>query len=138
MVSVYEIVELARKTGKIEKGTNEVTKAIERGTAKLVIIAEDVQPKEITQHLPLLCNEKGIAYTTADSKKKLGVAVGINIATSSAVIIEPGDAASQIASLEKTKKATKITKTAEKAPAKETAKEKKEVKEAKETTKEKK
>src|SRR3989344_3317299 len=30
----YSIVEKARKTGKVEKGTNEVTKAIELGTAK--------------------------------------------------------------------------------------------------------
>ncbi|UZE94013.1 MAG: 50S ribosomal protein L7ae [Candidatus Pacearchaeota archaeon] len=103
MVSAYEVVELARKTGKIEKGTNEVTKAIERGTAKLVVIAEDVEPKEVIQHLPLLCDEKGIAYTTADSKKKLGVAAGINVGCASIAVIEAGDAASQISFLGKTK-----------------------------------
>ena len=103
MVSAYEIVELARKTGKIEKGTNEVTKAIERGTAKLVVIAEDVQPKEITQHLPLLCDEKGIQYVIVDSKKKLGISVGINVATASVAIVEPGDAESQLSILGKTK-----------------------------------
>ena len=54
----YRIVEVARKTGKIDKGTNEVTKAIERGTAKLVVAAEDVNPKEIIQHLSVLCEEK--------------------------------------------------------------------------------
>ena len=43
MASVYEIVEKANKTGKIEKGTNEVTKAVERGTAKMVVIAADVE-----------------------------------------------------------------------------------------------
>lgn len=104
MVSAYEIVETAKKTGKIEKGTNEVTKAIERGVAKLVVIAEDVQPKEITQHLPLLCNEKGIPFTTVDSKKNLGVAAGINVSTASIAVIDAGDATSQIASLEKTEK----------------------------------
>ena len=30
-----------------EKGTNEATKAIERGEAKIVVIAEDVEPEEI-------------------------------------------------------------------------------------------
>ena len=103
MVSAYEIVELARKTGKIEKGTNEVTKAIERGTAKLVVIAEDVQPKEITQHLPLLCDEKGISYVIVDSKKKLGISVGINVATASVAIVEPGEAESQLSILGKAK-----------------------------------
>ncbi len=91
MDSVYEIVEKARKTGKIEKGTNEVTKAVERGTAKLVVIADDVQPKEILQHLPLLCKEKGITLMNADSKQKLGVAAGINVATASIAVIESGD-----------------------------------------------
>ena len=36
-MDAYQIVEKARRTGKIEKGTNEVTKAIERGTAKFGI-----------------------------------------------------------------------------------------------------
>lgn len=93
MVSAYEIVELAKKTGKIDKGTNEVTKAIERGVAKFVVIAGDVEPKEIVQHLPLLCNEKGIPFETVDSKKKLGTAAGINVATAAVAIIEAGDAA---------------------------------------------
>ena len=59
-MDIYQIIEKARKTGKIEKGTNEVTKAVERGTAKLVVYAGDVQPKEIIQHLPVLCKEKNI------------------------------------------------------------------------------
>ena len=56
----YSIIEKARKSGKVEKGTNEVTKAVERGTAKLVVFATDVEPKEIVQHLPIICKEKGI------------------------------------------------------------------------------
>jgi large subunit ribosomal protein L7Ae len=101
MVSAYEIVEVARKTGKIEKGTNETTKAIERGTAKLVVVAEDVQPKEIIQHIPLLCKEKGISCVTVDNKQKLGVAAGINVSCASIAIIEAGDAAKDISSLAK-------------------------------------
>jgi large subunit ribosomal protein L7Ae len=93
MVSVYEIVEIAKKTGKIEKGVNEVTKAAERGTAKIIVIAEDVQPKEIVQHLPTLCQEHSIPCEVADSKKKLGVAAGINVATAAVAIIEAGDSA---------------------------------------------
>ena len=100
----YEIVEIAKKTGKIEKWTNEVTKAIERGTAKLVVIAEDVEPKEIIQHLPVLCEEKGISFVKVDSKKKLGVAAGINVSTSSVAVIDAGEASSSISSGEKPKK----------------------------------
>jgi large subunit ribosomal protein L7Ae len=88
MVSDYELVEQARKNGKIEKGINEVTKAIERGTAKTVVYAEDTNPKEIIQHIPALCKEKGISCKTVDSKKKLGVSAGINVGCSAIAIIE--------------------------------------------------
>ncbi len=96
MVSVYEIIEKARKTGKIEKGTNEVTKAIERGTAKLVAYGVDVEPKEIVQHLPILCKEKGILCVEADKKEKLGISVGIGVPTASVCIIDAGDAAADL------------------------------------------
>lgn len=98
-MDAYQIIEKARKTGKIEKGTNEVTKAIERGTAKLVVYAADVEPKEIVQHLPLLCKEKGIKCQEVDSRQKLGIAVGISVPASSVAIIEAGDADKDIASL---------------------------------------
>lgn len=99
MADLYNIVEKARKTGKIEKGTNEVTKAIERGTAKLVVYAKDVEPKEIVQHIPILCKEKKIVCKEVDSKQKLGIAVGILVAASSVAIIEPGDAKADVSSL---------------------------------------
>ncbi len=103
MADFYEIVEKARKTGKIDKGCNEVTKAIERGVAKLVVIAQNVEPKEITQHLPVLCKEKGIPCVEADSKEKLGAAAGINASTSAVAVLTPGDAEKEIASLSKKK-----------------------------------
>jgi len=92
MVSVYDVVEKAAKTGKVDKGINEVTKAIERGVAKLVVYASDVNPKELTQHLPILAKEKGIKCIEADSKQKLGLAVGIGVATGAVAVIQPGDA----------------------------------------------
>ena len=103
----YKIVETARKTGKIDKGTNEVTKAIERGTAKLVVAADDVQPKEIIQHIPVLCEEKGIPFASVDSRKKLGLAAGISVATASVAVVEEGDAKNEIAELHKEKSKAK-------------------------------
>ena len=96
MASIYEIIEKASKTGKIEKGTNEVTKAVERGTAKMVVVAADVEPKEIVQHLPILCKEKNIICEEADSKEKLGIAVGLGVGCASVAIIEAGDAEKDI------------------------------------------
>ena len=91
-MDVYGIVEKAKKTGKIEKGINEVTKAIERGTAKFVVIAKDVEPKEITQHIPILCKEKKIPFEVVDSKEKLGIAVEIKVSCSSVAVIDAGEA----------------------------------------------
>ena len=99
MADIYQIIEKARTTGKVEKGTNEVTKAIERGVAKLAVYAGDVEPKEIVQHIPILCKEKGIKCVEADSKQKLGLAVGINVPASSVAVIEAGDAENDIAGL---------------------------------------
>jgi len=99
MVDAYHIIEKAKKTGKIEKGTNEVTKAIERGTAKLVVYAADVEPKEIVLHLPILCKEKKVPCIEVDSKQKLGVSVGIPVSASSVVVIESGEAEAEISSL---------------------------------------
>ncbi len=97
-MDAYKIIESAKRTGKIEKGTNEVTKAIERGVAKFGAYAGDVEPKEIVQHLPVLCKEKGIPCAQVDSKQKLGIAVGISVATSSVAVIDAGDAQKEIAS----------------------------------------
>ena len=96
-MDAYQVIEQAKNTGKIEKGTNEVTKAIERGTAKLVVYAADVEPKEIVQHLPILCKEKKIPCQEVDNKQKLGIAVGISVPASSVAVIEAGEA--NIASL---------------------------------------
>jgi len=96
MVSVYELIEKAKKTGKVEKGTNEVTKAVERGTALLVAYGKDVDPKEIVQHIPILCKEKDVPCVEADKKEKLGVSVGLNVGCASVVVIDAGDAASDL------------------------------------------
>lgn len=85
-----EVLETAKNTGKIKKGVNEVTKAVERKIAKLVVIAGDVNPPEIVMHLPMLCDEKGIPYLFADKKEDIGKAIGLKVACSAACVIEEG------------------------------------------------
>ncbi len=87
-----EIIELARKTGKIRKGSNEATKALERGTAKLVVTAKDVQPPEVIMHLPLLAKEKGIPHREVSKKDDLGAAAGLQVGTAAVAILEAGEA----------------------------------------------
>ena len=90
--AAYEALQIAAKTGVVRKGTNEATKAIERAQAKLVIIAEDVDPPEVVAHLPLLCEERKIPYVFVPSKERLGNAVGIDVPAASACIIREGEA----------------------------------------------
>ena len=89
---IYEAVRVAHQSGKVKKGTNEVTKAIERGISKLVIIAEDVEPAEVVAHLPILCEEHGIPYGFVPSRQELGKSLGIDVTSAAAAILDSGDA----------------------------------------------
>ena len=88
----YEAIELAKTSGKVKKGTNETTKAIEKGIAKLVVVAKDTAPAEIIMHLGPLCKEKKVPMVTVPSKTELGTAAGMPISTSSVAIIQEGEA----------------------------------------------
>lgn len=96
---VYEAVTVAKTTGKIVRGVNETTKAIERGICKFVIMAEDVQPQEILMHIPVICDEKKVPYGYVPSKLDLGKASGIEVPTSSIAIVEDGDAKKPISEI---------------------------------------
>lgn len=89
---LIEFVENAKETGKIKIGINEVTKTIERGKAKAVVYAEDVDPKEIVMHLPAICKEKEIPAFSMSSKEKLGKASGISVPASAIAITQLGEA----------------------------------------------
>ncbi|WP_224268741.1 50S ribosomal protein L7Ae [Haloprofundus salinisoli] len=87
-----EALEVARDTGTVKKGTNETTKAIERGNADLVYVAEDVSPEEIVMHLPDLAEEKGIAYIFVETQDDIGHAAGLEVGSAAAAIVDAGEA----------------------------------------------
>ena len=92
----FEAVEKARDTGKLKRGVNEITKAIERGVAKLVVMAQDVEPEEVLMHIPVLCDEKKVPYSYVPSKAELGKASGIEVPTSTVAIVKEGDSKKRI------------------------------------------
>jgi large subunit ribosomal protein L7Ae len=96
---VLELIEIARETGKIKKGINEATKAIERSVAKAVVVADDVDPPEIVMHLGPLCDEKKIKLFKVPSKSELGRAAGLDVSSGAIAIIELGDAKKKLDSL---------------------------------------
>jgi large subunit ribosomal protein L7Ae len=86
--ATYEALSASSKAGAVRKGTNEATKAVERSVAKLVVIAEDVDPPEVIAHLPLLCDERKIPYVFVPTKEALGKAIGIDVPCAAACIIK--------------------------------------------------
>jgi len=91
-----EALEVARDTGSVKKGTNETTKAVERGNADMVFVAEDVQPEEIVMHLPELSDEKGVPYVFIETQDEVGHAAGLEVGSAAAAIVDSGDASDDV------------------------------------------
>lgn len=91
-----EALEVARDTGSVKKGTNETTKAVERGNATLVYVAEDVQPEEVVMHLPELADEKSIPYLFVETQDDVGHAAGLQVGSAAAAIVDAGEATEQV------------------------------------------
>jgi len=87
-----EALEIARDTGKVKKGSNEATKAVERSIAQLVLIGSDVEPEEIVMHLPPLCDEKQIPFVYISKQNDIGSASGLEVGSAAAAIVKSGKA----------------------------------------------
>ncbi len=94
--NALEAVEIAKASGKVKVGVNEVTKAIERGRAKFVIMAEDVDPQELMIHIPILCAEKKIPFAYCKTKDELGKSAGLKVGTTSLAVLDEGKAKKNI------------------------------------------
>ncbi len=92
----YEALQLAKQSGAVKKGANEVTKSIERGLASFVVMAGDVEPEEVVMHIPMLCQQKGVAYSYVPSKLELGKSIGLGVPCTAVAVENQGNAASSI------------------------------------------
>ena len=112
---VFSIIQKAKESGSYKVGANEVTKAVERGIAKLVVTANDVSPAEIVAHFPGLCKEMNIiCASNMASKAELGASVGIK-STTAVAIVDAGSGKKELEALKKSlesedKKESKETK----------------------------
>ena len=85
--SVYELVKLVGSgEGRLKKGSNEVTKAAERGTAQMIVMAENVNPAELLAHIPLICKEKKIPFIYVEDQAYLAEAAGMSSGAKTAAI----------------------------------------------------
>ncbi len=94
---IYELVQACNGT-RIKRGSNEVTKVALRKTAAFVVIAEDVNPPELVNHIPLICDDNGIPYGYVPSQEFLGKEAGM----------EPGVKAASLALMEVPKAAQEM------------------------------
>lgn len=75
---ILRLVQEAKNYKQLRKGANEVTKTLNRGIAEFIVMAADAEPLEILLHLPLLCEDKNVAYVFVRSKQALGRACGVS------------------------------------------------------------
>jgi large subunit ribosomal protein L7Ae len=94
---IYELVQ-ACNGARIKRGSNEVTKVALRKTAAFVVIAEDVNPPELVNHIPLICEDNDIAYGYVPSQEFLAKEAGM----------EPGVKAASLALMEVPKAAQEM------------------------------
>jgi large subunit ribosomal protein L7Ae len=92
VAKTYEALQLAKQSGAVKKGANEVTKSIERGLASFVVVAGDVDPEEVVMHIPMLCEQKGIAYSFVPSKLDLGKSIGMTVPCTAIAVENQGSA----------------------------------------------
>ena len=85
---VYEMVKSLGKDerGRLKKGANEVTKAAERGSAIMVVMAENVNPGELLAHIPIICKEKSNPFIYVEDQGYLADSAGMVAGTRTAAI----------------------------------------------------
>jgi large subunit ribosomal protein L7Ae len=59
---------------RLRHGVNTITTLVEKKKAKLVAIANDVDPIELVLFLPALCRKMGVPYCIVKNKARLGIA----------------------------------------------------------------
>lgn len=80
----YELLLSARKK---TVGAKQTLKAIERGQAKVVYIAQNAD-RHVVEPILRICASKGIQVIQAESMQALGKACGIEVRCASAAVIE--------------------------------------------------
>uniref|UniRef100_A0ABD2WVS7 Ribosomal protein eL8/eL30/eS12/Gadd45 domain-containing protein n=1 Tax=Trichogramma kaykai TaxID=54128 RepID=A0ABD2WVS7_9HYME len=100
---ILNLVQQAMNYKQLRKGANEATKTLNRGIAEFIVMAADAVPLEILLHLPLLCEDKNVAYVFVRSKQALGRACGVSrpVVSCSITVNEGSQLKPQITAIQK-------------------------------------
>ena len=85
---VLKTVKKAAKAKGIRRGVKEVVKALKKGEKGIAIVAGDISPIEVIAHVPILCEEKNVAYIYVPSKEELGAASQTKRPTSIVMVLD--------------------------------------------------
>jgi large subunit ribosomal protein L7Ae len=69
----------------LKYGLHHITQLVEKGQAKLVVLAHDVDPIELVLWLPALCRSMGVPYVIVKGKSRLGTLTGKKTCTGVAI-----------------------------------------------------
>jgi H/ACA ribonucleoprotein complex subunit 2 len=86
---IYKLVKKASSSKHIRRGVKEILKGVRKGDKGLAILAGDVYPIDVTSHIPVMLEEKGIPYMFVPSKFDLGASAGTKRPTSCVLITDP-------------------------------------------------
>jgi len=75
------------KNAKKAIGAKQTTKAIERGQAEIVFIADDAE-NWVTQPVRELCEQKGVTVVVVPTMQELGKACGIDVGAAAAAVLK--------------------------------------------------
>ena len=80
-------VDRLRAAGNKTVGTKQTLKAVDRGLAQVVFLAEDADER-VLQDLLRACQERSVEVVQVESMAELGRACGIEVGAASAAVIE--------------------------------------------------
>jgi large subunit ribosomal protein L7Ae len=80
--STYDSLQVLNLRVPAAKGILETVRLLERGKARVVIIAQNVDPPDRLNVVRDLCSLKGVRIVVVPDKERLGRAVGLDVGTS--------------------------------------------------------
>lgn len=84
-----KLVRKASKEKVVKRGVKEVVKALKKGAKGIVLLAGDVSPIDVITHIPVMCEDAGVAYAYVHSRAALGAAGSTRRPTCCVLIPQP-------------------------------------------------
>lgn len=84
-------IQVAQRTGLLATGILECMVSVRKGSSKLVIVAEDIEPDHITDDLTLLCARRRVPLLRRLSRKEIAAYASVDCPTAAVSIEIPGE-----------------------------------------------